>query len=167
MQILVHLPENLWEKITNASTRKVCLRTRMSSQNSNTLEPGSLTRQLCFACKLMNDSNVFGKQGYNDWKHASNKILLLEKNALHREAVIQLLRRSDAGCRVDLELVKQANAERDYCRAVLQRIVKTIRYLSERGLPFRGSKKIIGSPRKGNDLGTLKSRWVFQGKTQS
>ena len=107
----------------------------------------------CFACKLMNDSNVFGKQGYKDWKHASNKIPCHEKSALHLEAMIQLLQRSDAGCRVDVELVKQANAERDYWRAVLQRIVETIRYLSERVLPFRGSNEIIGSPRNGNYLG--------------
>ena len=101
----------------------------------------------------MNDSNVFGKQGYKDWKHASSKIPCHEKSALHLEAMIQLLQRSDAGCRVDVELVKQANAERDYWRAVLQRIVETIRYLSECGLPFRGSNEIIGSPRNGNNLG--------------
>ncbi|CAB4024845.1 Hypothetical predicted protein, partial [Paramuricea clavata] len=34
------------EIITNASARKACSRTRMSSQNSNTLEPGSVTRHL-------------------------------------------------------------------------------------------------------------------------
>ena len=28
----------------------------------------------CFVCKLMNDSLVFGKQGYSDWKHASQSI---------------------------------------------------------------------------------------------
>ena len=54
-----------------------------------------------------------------------------EKSALHREAMIQLLQRSDAGCRVDAELVNQANAERDYWRAVFQRIVETtVTYLS-------------------------------------
>ena len=115
----------------------------------------------CFACKLMNDSNVFGKQGYKDWKHASNKIPCHEKSALHLEAMIQLLQRSDAGCRVDVELVNQANAERDYWRTVLQRIVETIRYLSERGLPFRGSNEIIGSPRNGNYLGTLELLAIF------
>ena len=115
----------------------------------------------CFACKLMNNSNVFGKQGYKDWKHASNKVPCHEKSALHLEAMIQLLQLSDAGCRVDTELVKQTNAERDYWRAVLERIVETIRYLSERGLPFCGSNEIIGSPRNGNYLGTLELLAIF------
>ena len=75
--------------------------------------------------------------------------------------MIQLLQLSDAGCRVDAELVKQTNAERDYWRAVLERIVETIRYLSERGLPFRGSNEIIGSPRNGNYLDTLELLAIF------
>ena len=37
---------NLTEILTNASARKTCSPTRMSSQNSNTLEPGSVTRHL-------------------------------------------------------------------------------------------------------------------------
>ncbi|CAB4019206.1 zinc finger MYM-type 1-like [Paramuricea clavata] len=88
----------------------------------------------CFACKLMNDSNVFGKLGYKDWKHASNKIPCHEKSALHLEAIIQLLQRSDAGCCVHVEL---------------------------RGLPFRGSNEIVGSPRNGNYLGTLELLAIF------
>jgi hypothetical protein len=75
--------------------------------------------------------------------------------------MIQLLQRSDAGCRVDAQLLNQVNAERDYWRAVLQQIVATIRYLSERGLPFRGSNETIGSPRNGNYLGTLELLAMF------
>ena len=95
----------------------------------------------------MNNSNVFGKQGYKDWKHASNKVPCQEKSALHLEAMILLLQLSEAGCGVHVELVKQTNAERDYWRAVLERIVEMICYLSERGLPFRGSNEIITQKR--------------------
>ena len=115
----------------------------------------------CFACKLMTESLVFGKQGYKDWKRASQSIPRHEKSAVHREAMIKLLQRSAAGCRVDVELVRQANAERDYWRAVLERITETIRYLSERGLPFRGSDEVIGSPKNGNYLGTLELIAMF------
>lgn len=59
----------------------------------------------CFACKLMTDSASFGKEGYKDWKHASYCIRRHERSAVHRDAMIQLLQRSDAGCRVDSELV--------------------------------------------------------------
>ena len=109
----------------------------------------------------MNDSLVFGKQGYSDWKRASQSIPRHERSAAHRNAVIQLLQRSDAGCRVDSELVRQASEDRDYWRAVLERITETIRYLSERGLPFRGSNEIVGSPKNGNYLGTLELIAVF------
>ena len=69
--------------------------------------------------------------------------------------MIQLLQHSDAGYRVDSELVRQANAEREYWRAVLQRILETMRYLSQRSMPFRCLNKIIGSTRNGNYLDTL------------
>ena len=67
--------------------------------------------------------------------------------------MIQLLQRSDANCRVDAELVRQVNA--NYWRAVLERVVETIRFLSERGLAFRGSDEVVGSSRNGNYLGIL------------
>ena len=50
---------------------------------------------------------------------------------------------------------------RDYWDAVLERITGTVRYLSERGLPFHGSNEIIGSPKNGNYLGTLELIAVF------
>lgn len=109
----------------------------------------------------MTDSSVFAKQGYKDWKRASQSIPRHETSAVHREAMIKLLQRSDAGCRVDAELVRQVNAEREYWRGVLKRIAETIRYLSERGLPFRGSDEVIGSPTNGNYLGTLELLAMF------
>ncbi|XP_028404819.1 zinc finger MYM-type protein 5-like [Dendronephthya gigantea] len=115
----------------------------------------------CFACKLMTDSIVFGKQGYNDWKRASQSIPRHEKSSAHLNAVIQLLQRSDAGCRVDSNLVRQASEERNYWRAVLERVTETIRHLSERSLPFRGSDEIVGSPKNGNYLGTLELISLF------
>ncbi|XP_046864353.1 uncharacterized protein LOC124458367 [Xenia sp. Carnegie-2017] len=89
---------------------------------------------LCFACKLMTDSIVL-----------ENK----------------LLQRSDAGCRIDSELVTQASDERNYWRAVLERVTETIRYLSERSLLFRGTDEIVGSPKNGNYLGTLELISMF------
>ena len=88
----------------------------------------------------MTDSASFGKEGYKDWKHASYCIRRHERSAVHRDAMIQLLQRSDAGCRVDSELVRQADNERDYWRAVLERVTETIRFMSERGyiIPWFG-----------------------------
>ena len=86
------------------------------------------------------------------------RVLLIrrhERSAVHRDAMIQLLQRSDAGCGVDSELVRQANNERDYWRAVLERVTETIRFMSERGLSFCGSDEVIRFPTNGNYLGIL------------
>ena len=98
---------------------------------------------------------MFGKQGYKDWKHASELIRGREKSSTHRQAMVQLLQRSDANARVDAELVRQAKAERDYWCAVLERVVETIRLLGERGLAFGGSDEVVGSSTNGNYLGIL------------
>ena len=75
--------------------------------------------------------------------------------------MIKLLQRSDAGSRVDTELVRRVNVEREYWCEVLKRIAETIRYLSERGLPFRGSDEVIGSPTNGNYLATRELLAMF------
>ena len=46
-------------------------------------------------------------------------------------------------------------AERIYAKAVLERVVATIKFLAERNLAFRGNDQVIGSPSNGNFLGTL------------
>ena len=68
----------------------------------------------CFACKHMTHVSVFGKQGYRDWKRASQAIPNHEKSSAHREDMVQLLQRSDRNSRVDAELVGQANTKHDY-----------------------------------------------------
>jgi len=56
--------------------------------------------------------------------------------------------------RVDSLVVKH-NAERAYPRSILERVVATIKFLAERGLPFRGHDEVLNSPSNGNFLGTL------------
>lgn len=79
-----------------------------TSSNLALLLPISTCRVL-FACKLMTDSTSFGKEGYKDWKHAAYCVPRHERNAVHRDAMILLLQRSDAGCRVDFKMMRQAN----------------------------------------------------------
>ena len=115
----------------NASARKACSHTHelTKQQHPRTWLCYSPSKHtvFCFACKLMNNSNVFWEQGYNDLQHTSNKIPCHEKSAWYLEAMIQLVQLSDAGCRVDAELVNQANAEQDCWRSVLETKVETIR----------------------------------------
>ena len=69
--------------------------------------------------------------------------------------MVKLLTFIHTDCHVDAELVRQANAERDYWHVVLERVAETICFLSEHALAFRGSDELIGSPRAGNYLGIL------------
>ncbi|CAB4044185.1 Hypothetical predicted protein, partial [Paramuricea clavata] len=78
----------------------------------------------CFPCKLMTDVELFGKLGCKDWKRATQAISRHEKSARHRNAMVQLLLRSDAGNRVDAALVRQEQEERDYWRSVLERVAE-------------------------------------------
>ena len=45
--------------------------------------------------------------------------------------------------------------QREYWSNVLSRIVAVVKFLAERGLPFRGHDEIIGSSTNGNYLGVL------------
>ena len=52
-------------------------------------------------------------------------------------------------------LTDQCQAESVNAKAELQRVLAIIKFLAERGLPFRGNDQVIGSPNNGNFLGTL------------
>jgi len=51
--------------------------------------------------------------------------------------------------------VKQVELERRYWRDVLQRAVEVIKFLAERGLPFRGDDEVFGSGNNGNYMGVI------------
>ena len=44
---------------------------------------------------------------------------------------------------------------------MLERVVATIKFLTERSLAFQGNNQVIGSPSNGNFLGTLESLSQF------
>ncbi len=66
-----------------------------------------------------------------------------------------LCRRAKASGRVNSLLIEQCQAERIYAKAVMERVVATIKFLAERSRAFRGNDQVIGSPSNGNFLGTL------------
>jgi len=59
-----------------------------------------------------------------------------------------------AGC-IDCALVEQLNGKRNSWREVLRRVVETVKFLAERGLPFRGTDEKFGSQTNGNYLGIM------------
>jgi hypothetical protein len=106
---------------------------------------------------------VFGRQesqsafrtGFSDWKHAPNRAVEHESNTDHKSAIIAWSSRSITARRIDCELVKHIETERKYWRDVLLRVVETIKFLSERGLAFRGDDETFGSLTNGNYMGIL------------
>lgn len=60
----------------------------------------------CFPCKLMTDFELFAKQECKDWKSATQAISRHEKSAGHKNAMVQLLLRSDTGSLVDATLAR-------------------------------------------------------------
>ena len=57
--------------------------------------------------------------------------------------------------RIDTALAQQVQQEHQYWMSVLKRVVSVVKFIAERGLAFRGSNELIGSPGNGNYLGLL------------
>ena len=78
-----------------------------------------------------------------------------ESSKVHRDATMTLCRRAKVSGHVNLLLIEQCQAEQIYAKAVLERVVVTIKFLAERSQAFRGNDQVIGLPSNGNFLGTL------------
>ena len=66
-----------------------------------------------------------------------------------------LITRRRVACRVDCCLQIQFNKEKEYWIKVLRRVVSVVKFLSPRGMAFRGENENIGSQHNGNYLGVL------------
>ena len=94
------------------------------SESSTRFYSPSENAVYCFTCKLMTYVSLFWKQGYNYCKRGPQAVSSHEKSSMRQEAMLQLMQRSDANNRVDAELVRQANIEREYLHAVLEWVQK-------------------------------------------
>ncbi|XP_056468103.1 zinc finger MYM-type protein 1-like [Gadus chalcogrammus] len=72
----------------------------------------------------------------------------------HRKAALTWLARTQV-CGIDAGLQDQLKDEANYWKEVLRRVVAVIKFLSERGLAFRGENETLGSVHNGNYLGIL------------
>ena len=108
----------------------------------------------CFACKVLSTKTTAFVIGFSDWKH-SDRITEHDKSLKHITNMLALLQRCKAIGTVDASLVRQLEGESKYWKEVLRRVVSVIKFLSERGLPFRGDDELLGSAHDGNYLGIL------------
>ena len=110
----------------------------------------------CYACKILSSQrSQLTDEGFDDWFHASHRLAEHEKSRYPVESVMTLVRRAEELGKIDHELTVHVEQVAGYWRSVLKRVVSVISFISERGLAFRGSDEIIGSPNNGNFLGLL------------
>ena len=114
---------------------------------------------VCFPCVLFRDADK-GNQtqfcdGFSDRKNASQRMQMHENSAMHRACMQALISRRRAACRLDCCLQIQFDQEKEYWIKLLQRVVSVVKFLSSRGLAFRGENEIPGSQHNGNYLGVL------------
>jgi len=104
----------------------------------------------CAPCKLFGGTSQFGTSGFNDWKHASDRVNKHENSSAHRDCVLKFKARGSDLCKIDKQFLTQMEEEVKYWRSVLRRVVSVVKKLSSRGLPFRGDEEEFGSLRNGN-----------------
>ena len=93
----------------------------------------------CYICKLFpNKASQFSTNGCSDWKNIAAKISEHENSYGHVQAMCTFAKRLNAKGRIDEQMAKQSDDERQYWREVLRRIVATVQFLSSQGLAFRG-----------------------------
>ncbi|GFW97893.1 zinc finger MYM-type protein 1 [Trichonephila clavipes] len=56
---------------------------------------------------------------------------------------------------LDKQLKEQLRKDTEYYHNVLKCVVGIVKYLAIRGLAFRGTEEVFGSPHNGNFMGTL------------
>ena len=108
----------------------------------------------CGVCIMFLDKNAsktkFSEGGFNEWKNASTLLSEHENSVNHRNCLKTLNERSQFKGRIDKQLVEQFQAEVNYWKSVLQRVVVVVKVLASRGMPLRGHDEKFGSSRNGN-----------------
>ena len=116
----------------------------------------STGRVYCDVCKLFcNIATALSAAGFNDWKNIRCCLSEHEISHDHINAMFALVSRAKLRGRVDLDVIKQCENERNYWRDVLRRIVATVKFLASRGSAFHGKTSKPFHASNGNYLGCL------------
>ncbi|XP_071043018.1 zinc finger MYM-type protein 1-like [Parasteatoda tepidariorum] len=78
-----------------------------------------------------------------------------ENSNEHKKSMLVWLTRKENRSVLDMQLQKQLRKETEYYHNVLKRVIAVVKFLSIRGLSFRGSEEVFGSPHNGNFMGAL------------
>ncbi|KAL4085416.1 hypothetical protein QTP88_027275 [Uroleucon formosanum] len=110
----------------------------------------------CGPCRLFSykSTGALITEGFSDWKHPEY-VGVHENSKSHISSVLAIKERGCNLGRIDKKLTDMVETEVKYWRNVLIRVVATVKTLSSRGLPFRGSSDKFGSPHNGNYMMAL------------
>nr|XP_015923711.2 uncharacterized protein LOC107451972 [Parasteatoda tepidariorum] len=109
----------------------------------------------CLACKLFSKIPSQYTAGFSDWKHIGTCLENHENSNEHKKSMLVWLTRKENRYVLDKQLQKQLRNEADYYHNVLKRVIAVVKFLGIRGLAFRGSEEVFGSPHSGNFMGAL------------
>lgn len=116
----------------------------------------STGKVFCVPCTLFGkDVSLNLVSGFNDWKNAYSLFGEHERGQFHRKNTIIYVDRRNKQMSIDRELTTQYEQEKAYWRLLVHRIIDVVKFLSSRGLPFRGNDSQLGSVHNGLYLGTL------------
>ncbi|XP_025412709.1 zinc finger MYM-type protein 5-like [Sipha flava] len=162
------------KKINFNKTGRMCgkyFRKLPSSIFIRTLHNGQITNRewllyslsanalFCFQCLLFSNkkSNLGNlKFGLKNWGKCEEKVKCHEEGQQHGESIrIWFSRTQKTATSIDKMLHEEMKSKSDYWTNVLHRVIATITFLAERGLPFRGKNNEFGSVHNGNYMGCL------------
>ena len=109
----------------------------------------------CFVCFLFSQKSTKFSTGFNHWKNANAYAKAHENSIDHRDAMVKWVSRKSYSVGIDKALKTQYEMQRDYWRSILKRVVSTVKFLSQRGLAFKGDVQQLGCSNNGNLLGCL------------
>lgn len=110
----------------------------------------------CYICKLFSaNRQALSDEGYGNWKNVSERLSEHENSKTHRDAVCTFSLRLMSQTNLKSQMIDDYEKESNYWRSVLCRVVATIKFLAERGLPIFGDNETLGSLQNGNYLGCL------------
>lgn len=103
----------------------------------------------CEPCKLFGrHSHSICDQGFDDWSNVHRNLQAHKNTMEHKNNCVIYLNRAKS--QITKHLEDEIISEMQYWRRILHRLVTVIKYLSSRGLPFRGHDQIFGSNTNGN-----------------
>lgn len=110
----------------------------------------------CYVCKLFSSNcQALSNEGYSNWKNVSERLKEHENSKSHRDSVCTLSLRLMSYSNLKSQMIEDYEKEKSYWHSVLCRVVATIKFLAERGLPIFGDNETLGSLKNGNYLGCL------------